>query len=125
MQVTTLPRGGGPDGKSKVLLPKNSLVGYSAWALHRNTAIYGADADDFRPQRWESLRVGWEYIPFNGGPRICLGQQYALTEASYVIIRLLQTFKDLDNRDPVLEFKEALTLTLASATGTKVALTPA
>jgi hypothetical protein len=42
-----------------------------------------------------------------------------------VIIRLLQTFKDLENRDPVLEFKEALTLTLASATGTKVALTPA
>ena len=125
MQVTTLPRGGGPDGKSKVLLPRGSFVLYCPWGLHRSTAIYGPDAKDFRPQRWESLRVGWEYIPFNGGPRICLGQQYALTEASYVIIRLLQTFKDLDNRDPVLEFKEALTLTMASGTGTKVALTPA
>ena len=107
-----------------MLLPKNTIVLYSPFGLHRNTAIY-ADANDFRPQRWESLRVGWEYLPFNGGPRICLGQQYALTEASYVIIRLLQTFKGLDNRDPELEFKEALTLTMASGTGTKVALTPA
>jgi cytochrome P450 len=38
--------------------------------------------------------IPWTYIPFNGGPRICLGQQFALTEASYVIVRILQTFSD-------------------------------
>ncbi|KAI1995042.1 hypothetical protein LOZ53_001614 [Ophidiomyces ophidiicola] len=122
--TTTLPRGGGPDGKSKVLIKKGTYVIYSTWGLHRST-FYGEDTNEFKPSRWEGLRPGWNYIPFNGGPRICLGQQYALIEASYVIIRLLQSFKDIENRDPVLHFIENITLTLSSATGTKVALTPA
>lgn len=52
-------------------------------------------------------------------------EQYALTEASYVVIRLLQTFKDIENRDPVQSFVEHATLTLSSGTGTIVVLTPA
>ncbi|WEW57443.1 hypothetical protein PRK78_002910 [Emydomyces testavorans] len=122
--TTTLPRGGGPDGKSKILVKKGTFVIYATWSLHRSK-FYGEDANEFRPSRWETLRPGWNYIPFNGGPRICLGQQYALIEASYVVIRLLQTFKDIENRDPILPFIEYTTLTLSSATGTKVALTPA
>jgi len=54
-----------------------------------------------------------------------LGQQYALTEAGYVVIRLLQEFKGIENRDPEREFREGLTLTMASGTGTLVAMTPA
>merc|ERR1711939_327562 len=50
--------------------------------------------------RWEHLRPGWEYLPFNGGPRICLGQQYALTEAGYVTSRLCQEFSKIESRDP-------------------------
>lgn len=34
-------------------------------------------------------------IAFNGGPRICIGQQFALTEASYVTVRLLQRFDNI------------------------------
>ncbi len=43
--------------------------------MHRRTDIYGSDALLFRPERWapeESLRPGWAYLPFNGGPRICV-----------------------------------------------------
>ncbi|EEP75550.1 hypothetical protein UREG_00396 [Uncinocarpus reesii 1704] len=122
--TTTLPRGGGPDGKSKIVVKKGTFVFYSPWSLHRSK-FYGEDANEFKPSRWETLRPAWNYIPFNGGPRICLGQQYALTEASYVVIRLLQAFKDIDNRDPIEPFIEHTTLTLSSHTGTKVALTPA
>jgi cytochrome P450 len=64
------------------------------------------------------------YIPFSGGPRICLGQQYALTVAAYVVVRMLQKFQKLESRDPG-PWKEMMTLTCASLNGVKVALTPA
>ena len=35
----------------------------------------------------------WEYIPFSGGPRICIGQQFALTQMLYLVARVLQTFR--------------------------------
>ncbi len=71
---TFLPLGGGPDGKSPLFIPKNTTVGYSLYTMHRRKDFYGEDADEFKPERWEKLRPGWEYLPFNGGPRICLGR---------------------------------------------------
>ncbi|EFR05455.1 hypothetical protein MGYG_08468 [Nannizzia gypsea CBS 118893] len=121
-KTTTLPRGGGPNGEHKILIPKGTNILYSVWSLHRSAKSYGPDPTTFRPSRWETIRVGWNYLPFNGGPRICLGQQYALTEASYVLVRLLQTFEDIENRDPNLHFIEDLRLTLACHGGTKVSL---
>jgi cytochrome P450 len=91
--------------------------------MHRREDFYGPDAQEFKPERWEKLRPGWEYLPFNGGPRICLGQQFALTEASYTTVRMMQEFKSLESRDDS-QWIEWLTLTCASGTGTKVSLTP-
>ena len=118
---TVLPLGGGEDGRAPLFIAKGTVVGYSAWSMHRRQDYYGEDADEFRPERWESLRPGWEYLPFNGGPRICLGQQYALLEASYATIRLMQRFKGVEPRDQK-PWSEFITLTLASGTGTNVAL---
>ena len=75
---TTLPRGGGPDEKSPVFIPKGMRVQYAVYALHRRKDLYGADAEEFRPERWSEGRLGhnWEYLPFNGGPRICLGREF-------------------------------------------------
>ncbi|MCJ1398937.1 hypothetical protein MMC11_002138 [Xylographa trunciseda] len=98
---TTLPVGGGPDGKSPIFVPKGTAVAWSLYTMHRRKDYYGEDADEFKPERWETLRPGWEYLPFNGGPRICIGQQFALTEASYTTIRLMQEFKTLESRDNV------------------------
>lgn len=76
---TTLPIGGGPSGDLPLFLPKGSCVLYSVYALHRRTDIYGADADEFRPERWgEMTPRAWEYLPFNGGPRICIGREFTL-----------------------------------------------
>ncbi|KAJ4376485.1 hypothetical protein N0V83_001769 [Neocucurbitaria cava] len=121
---TVLPLGGGPDGRHPLFVPKGTTVGYSPYAMHHRKDIYGPDADEYKPERWENLRPGWEYLPFNGGPRICLGQQYALTEASYVTVRLVQEFKEMESRDPG-PWEESLTLTLSSLNGTKVGFTPA
>lgn len=93
--------------------------------MHRRTGIYGPDAEEFRPERWENGRLlpRWGYLPFNGGPRICVGQQYALAEASYVTVRMAQEFPLLESCDPG-PWEESLTLTLCSRNGTKVCLTP-
>ena len=75
---TTLPLGGGPDGRSPIFVRKGTICSWNVYAMHRRQDYYGQDADDFRPERWlgeKGLRPGWEYLPFNGGPRICLGRE--------------------------------------------------
>lgn len=99
MKTTTLPTGGGPDFKSPVLVRKGEAVGYCVYAMHRRVDLYGPDANEFRPERWENgalKDIGWGYLPFNGGPRICLGQEFALLEAKYTLIRLLQTYQVIE-----------------------------
>ncbi|KAK0112497.1 hypothetical protein ONS96_001733 [Cadophora gregata f. sp. sojae] len=119
---TTLPRGGGEDGKSKVFVPKGMMVFYSIHVLHRREDIWGTDVHEFVPERWEGRKLGWEYIPFNGGPRICVGQQYAIIEASYIILRLLQKYDKMENMDPEPEARYHSTMTSCSANGVKVKL---
>ncbi|KAE8167387.1 cytochrome P450 [Aspergillus tamarii] len=120
---TVLPLGGGKDGLSPAFVPKGTLVGYNIYAMHRRTDLYGPDATEFRPERWEDgkLQPRWGYLPFNGGPRICLGQRYALTEACYVLVRMVQEFRGLESHDPG-PWEEGLALTLCSRNGTKVGL---
>ena len=61
-----LPRGGGPDGNSPILVPKKTNVAWSVYSMHRSEEFYGEDAAEFKPERWDTLRPGWEYLPFNG-----------------------------------------------------------
>lgn len=100
---TSLPRGGGPDGMAPVYIPKGTEVSYCVHVMHRRKDIWGEDANEFKPERWAKRKSGWEFLPFNGGPRICLGQQFALTEAGYVIVRMLQRFDRIENLDTKTE----------------------
>ncbi|KAF2791501.1 cytochrome P450 [Melanomma pulvis-pyrius CBS 109.77] len=118
---TMLPLGGGATGAAPLFVPRGTLVSYSPYTMHRRKDLYGPDAHLYKPERWDTLRPSWEYLPFNGGPRICLGQQYALTEASYVTVRLVQEFSKLESRDEG-PWREGLTLTCCSLNGTKVGL---
>jgi cytochrome P450 len=95
LKDTTLPVGGGPDGTKPVYIRKDTEVVYSVYAMHRRKDFWGEDADEFKPERWNGRKSGWEYLPFNGGPRICIGQQFALTEAGYVLVRLCQRFEEV------------------------------
>jgi cytochrome P450 len=98
---TTLPLGGGPDGTCPVYIKKGQEIGYSVYVMQRREDLWGKDAAIFNPDRWADRKmVGWEYLPFNGGPRICLGQQFALTEVGYVLTRLIQKFDRMENCDP-------------------------
>ncbi|KAH8898479.1 cytochrome P450 [Thozetella sp. PMI_491] len=116
---TVIPYGGGPDGKSPVLVPEGMPVIYNVYGLHRREDIFGPDFEEFRPSRWESLRLGWEFLPFSGGPRTCIGQQFAITEASYVLIRFLQIFDTIECTDP-RQWEEKIALTVSSRNGVHV-----
>ncbi|PVH71768.1 cytochrome P450 [Cadophora sp. DSE1049] len=96
---TCLPRGGGPDGMSPVYVKKGTEVAYFVYIMHRRKDIWGPDAHLYKPERWINRKHSWNYLPFNGGPRVCLGQQFALTEAGYVLARMVQRFDKLERRD--------------------------
>lgn len=119
---TTIPRGGGPDGSQPVYVRKGQSVGYITHVLHRRKDLWGDDADSFDPDRWNDRKVSWDYIPFNGGPRICIGQQFALTEAGYVLVRLLQRFDQIEDVYPDRRIRYGLTLTSCPADPTTVRL---
>lgn len=71
---TVLPRGGGPDGLSPIFVEQGKMIVYQVYSMHRRKDLWGADADDFKPERWESARPTFEFLPFNAGPRICPGR---------------------------------------------------
>ncbi|KAI0128322.1 cytochrome P450 [Xylariales sp. AK1849] len=96
---TVLPTGGGADGKSPIFVAKGTALRYQVWSMHRRKDLYGSDAEEFRPERWENLKVSFEYVPFNAGPRICIGQQFALTQMALITFRLLQAFKSIERKD--------------------------
>lgn len=126
LQDTILPTGGGTSGTSPIYVRKGISVQFNFFALHRRPEVYGQDAETFRPERWDSLQVGsWDFLPFLGGPRVCPAQQMALMQVRYAVARIVQKFKGIENRDPVLEFVERYRITSDSKNGCKLALIPA
>ncbi|RFN51238.1 n-alkane-inducible cytochrome p450 [Fusarium flagelliforme] len=117
---TTIPRGGGADGQSPLFIPKGTAMFYNVYAMHRNQDVFGPEPEEFVPERWQDLRPGWGYLPFNGGARACIGQQYALLETHYVVARMAQTYSQLESRDDQ-EWMELYALALCSKNGTRVA----
>jgi cytochrome P450 len=102
---TTLPVGGGKDGLQPIGIPKGTPIGYSTLIMQRREDLYppvssGFPAvDKFVPERWDNWTPkAWTYVPFNGGPRICIGQQFALTEMGYTLARLFQRYETVENR---------------------------
>lgn len=68
---TVLPVGGGEDGKSPMFIAKGQTVQWSLFAMHRRKELFGEDALDFKPERWEKIRPGWvRLLPFT---RIAIG----------------------------------------------------
>ncbi len=123
LRDTILPIGGGPDGKSPIFVAKGTLLTTSFYALHRLPRYFGADASTWRPERWNNLKVEhWSFLPFGGGPRICIGQQLAMTEVGYAIVRILERLPRIERADPILEFVEDWKITTVSANGAKVRL---
>lgn len=76
LRDTVLPQGGGPDGKSKVFVPEGTQVLIPLYAMQHRADLWGDDVEEFRPERWNERRPGWEWMPFGAGARKCLGRTY-------------------------------------------------
>ena len=125
LKDTVLPKGGGPDGSSPMLIRKGEMIEINHRAMQRDKDFWGEDADEFQPDRWKTIRPTWEYTPFGGGPRTCPGLLLTYTETAYIAVRMLREFETLENRDEELEWKEEMRLSFQSKNGVKVGLTPA
>ncbi|RCI10032.1 hypothetical protein L249_8737 [Ophiocordyceps polyrhachis-furcata BCC 54312] len=102
IESSTLP---GQPGEPDIAALPDDIVLYSTLAMQRRPDLYPptsstfADPAIFSPDRWENWTPKpWQYVPFNGGPRICIGQNFALTEMAFVLVRLLQKFDRLEYR---------------------------
>lgn len=138
LRDTTLPQGGGPDGTSPIFVPKGRQVLVPTYSMQHREDLWGPDADDFNPARWEGRQHSWAHIPFGGGVRQCLGrkfafsrcnclltliqEQFAKTETIYVVIRLLQTFDAIENMEGPGPLNFHHTIENRSGTGVQVRL---
>lgn len=97
---TVLPRGGGEDENAPVFVPKDTMVRVNLWAMNRDEAVFGPEPHEFRPDRWYKIKPSrWEFTPFGGGPRICLGKEKATLETMFAIARIVQSVDALDGLD--------------------------
>lgn len=76
-------------------IPAGTMVTMSTWVMHRNPALWEAP-EEFRPERYlgeeNAGRNRWQSLPFGGGPRVCIGINFAYMEATYVLGLLLRRY---------------------------------
>ena len=68
----------------------------SQWVVQRDPR-YFESPEEFRPERWtpefSKQLPKYAYFPFGGGPRVCIGQDFAMMEAMLAIATVLRKFK--------------------------------
>ncbi|HEY3741215.1 MAG TPA: bifunctional cytochrome P450/NADPH--P450 reductase [Bryobacteraceae bacterium] len=81
-------------------------------ALHRDKAAWGDDVEQFRPERFENIGniPPHAFKPFGNGQRACIGQQFAMQEATLVLGMVLKHFDLIDHTNYQLKVRETLTM---------------
>ena len=79
--------------KIGIKIPKGTTVEVLPYALHRDPEFW-PDPLSFKPDRFiEPSHPTWAYLPFGGGPRICLGERFALNEMRMCAAKLFSKFE--------------------------------
>ncbi|KAI8972453.1 cytochrome P450 [Trametes punicea] len=84
-----------------VKITKGSAIVIPIKALNRYKPIWGADAHEFRPERWErppeaisSIPGVWGHVmTFLGGPRACIGYRFSIVEMKALLFTLVRAFE--------------------------------
>jgi len=75
---------------------KGMGVAMAQWVVHRDPRWYDAP-EEFRPERWEGDLMKrlprFAYFPFGGGPRQCIGNTFALMEATLILATIARKFR--------------------------------
>lgn len=77
-------------------IPRGHNVLMSQWIVQRDERWYHRP-DDFLPERWtaefQQSLPKYAYFPFGGGPRVCIGNGFAMLEATLILARIAQRFE--------------------------------
>jgi len=92
-------------------VPEGTVIAMPQWVMHRDER-YWEDPDVFDPGRWgrDVDRPEFAYFPFGGGPRRCIGDQFATTEATAILATVAQDWTIEPETEPPLSFSPAITL---------------
>lgn len=81
---------------SRYTIPKGTIVFISPYLMHR-LAHFFPNPDQFDPDRWtsdmEKELPKYAYIPFGGGPRVCIGNAFAMMEAHLLLATIAQQYR--------------------------------
>jgi len=102
---------------------KGMGVAMAQWVVHRDPRWYDAP-EEFRPERWEDDLLKrlprFAYFPFGGGPRQCIGNTFALMEATLILATIARKFRlRLVSNHPVVPLAS---ITLRPRHGVRVTL---
>jgi cytochrome P450 len=95
------------------LVPAGTTVYASPWVMHRDPRWFG-DPQAFRPERWDGNLTKqlprFAYMPFGGGPRICIGNRFAVMEATLILAAVAQRFRLEWQSDRPVQLMPSITL---------------
>ncbi|KAF8579905.1 cytochrome P450 [Ramaria rubella] len=88
----------GPGSKQEsVAVPKGGLVVMDIMATHFNTAYWGEDAKDFRPERFiDTPEYRWPreaFLPFSLGTRVCIGQRAGYVQTIAILAHIIRQYQ--------------------------------
>lgn len=94
-------------------IPEGSLILINQWLFHRDERFFER-SDTFDPDRWsdgfEEELHPFAYFPFGGGPRLCLGRQFAYLEMLIVVATVLRRFRIELAFEPPIELDPLVSL---------------
>lgn len=94
-------------------VPRGTQVWMSAWVMHRDPAYY-PQPEAFQPERWldglQRRLPRFAYFPFGGGPRICIGNTFAMTEAILLLACIASRYRMSVKERPPLKLLPSITL---------------
>ncbi|KAJ5383414.1 hypothetical protein N7517_001325 [Penicillium concentricum] len=71
-----------------------TVLSVPSYTIHRLESIWGADSNQYRPERWESLTLDQKkaFVPFGHGPRSCVGRNVAEMEMTLALASLARRY---------------------------------
>ena len=92
---------------------RGTVIFMSQWVLHRDPRHF-EEPTAFRPDRWttefERAMPRFAYFPFGGGPRVCIGNRFAMMEAMLILVTVRQRFRCVWNGDRPIRPVPSITL---------------